>query len=247
MDVILGLIFLFFAVYWGFHWLFQKVIIFEYQRGLRYYKGQSKETLLPGLYWAFTPTTKIVAVEMRPRILKVSPQEILSKDNVALKITLVAKIEVEDPHHAINRVENFEEAIYLEFQLALREIVGKTPVDDFLSEKEKISGEIFKMTSTPIEKLGVRLHSVDIKDVILPADFKKILAETVRARKEGLALLERARGEMAALRKLANAAKMLEDNPQLLQLRLVQEMGESKGNSLVINLDGNKTIPLTKS
>ena len=125
-------------------------------------------------------------------------------------------------------------ALHLELQIALREIISSTEIDDILAKRQEIGTELFNRTGAKVGALGLRLLSVGLKDIMFPGDLKKMFVQLVQARKEGQAALERARGETAALRSLANAAKMVEDNPMLLQLRLLQALGEGSGNSIVI-------------
>src|SRR5206468_12805124 len=124
---------------------------------------------------------------------------------------------------AINEVENYTLSTYTVLQVALREVVGAMTVDDVISGRNEIGPEVLRRSSEAVRKLGVELEAVDVKDLMLPAPTKRLLSQVVDARQKGLAALEKARGETAALRSLANAARMVEANPALLQLRLLQQ------------------------
>ena len=214
--------------------LFKRITVLEYERGLKYSKGKFTEVLQPGQYWMFTYYTSIDKVDIRPRYVPVPGQEVLSSDGVTLKVSLAAKYEVADPDTCINRVEDYEGALYLELQLALREIVGTATIDEVLEKRPAFAGRLLELTKEKVQKLGLNLLDVNVKDIMFPGPLKEMFAQIVNARKEGQAALERARGEAAALRSLANAAKMLESNPALMQLRLIQAIGGSSGNTVVL-------------
>ncbi len=214
----------------------RRVTIFEYERGLKYYKGKFKEIIQPGQYWYTPLNSDIRKVDIRPCVVPITGQEVLSSDGITLKISLAAKYQLVDPNIAINRIQNYQEALYLELQLALREIIGTSVIDDILEKRNEFSNKLMELTEGKIQDLGLELLSINIKDIMFPGQLKQIFAQVVKARKEGLAALERARGETAALRKLANAAKMIDSNPNLMQLRLIQLISESSGNTLVLGM-----------
>ncbi|MBI5959554.1 MAG: hypothetical protein HY866_12510, partial [Chloroflexi bacterium] len=133
-----------------------------------------------------------------------------------------------------NETEDYEQALYLLVQLQLRDIVGELAIDDLLARRREISTTLQTGVTAQAAQMGIALIMVGIKDIMFPGELKTIFAQIVSARKEGLASLERARGETAALRSLANAAKLLEDNPALLQLRLIQSLSTGDGNTVVL-------------
>lgn len=220
-----------------------RITVFEYQRGLLYTDGIFRRVLTPGAYWCFTPRTTITRLDLRPRFVSISGQEVLSADNVGLKLSLAAKFQIVDPLKAAHNSDNYEAALYLELQLALRELVGAVKIDELLDKRQELSAQLFERAAPAIQALGLELLSVNVKDVMFPGDLKRIFAQVVKAQKEGLAALERARGESAALRNLANAARMLEQNPALMQLRLLQTVGDGSGNTVVLGLNP-QTLPL---
>ena len=214
----------------------RRTTVLEYERGLKYVKGRFTSVLGPGQYWHIPLFTMIQKLDVRPRFVSIVGQEVLSSDGVTLKISLAANFEIIDSNVAINRVKSFQEALYLELQLALREIDGAVDIDTVLDSRNELSRKLMEMTEPKAVDLGLKLISVNLKDIMFPGKLKEIFAHVVNARKEGLAALEKARGETAALRSLANAAKMLESNPNLMQLRLVQALGEASGNTLVLGM-----------
>jgi regulator of protease activity HflC (stomatin/prohibitin superfamily) len=131
---------------------------------------------------------------------------------------------------------NYAQALYLLLQLAVRELISTSKADELLENRAAFAEKIRVLAEPQVQRLGLKLLTADLKDLMISGDLKKSFAQVVKARKEGEAALERARGETAALRSLANAARMLQDNPQLVQLRMLQAMGESGGNTLVVGL-----------
>ena len=228
-----------------FGFFFRHAIIVEYQRGLLYRKGKFVKVLEPGAYWYRRQTTEIKAVDVRLKNVTVPGQEVLSADSVALKVSLAAMFEVNDPATAVNQVENFQEALYMELQTSLRDIVSAAKIDELFEKRAELSKQLMVSTEPKVGRFGLKLHSVSVKDITFPGELKKIFSQVVKAQKEGLASLERARGETAALRNLANAAKMVDDNPSLMQLRMLQSFGEGSGNTLVLGMPAQGTpLPL---
>jgi regulator of protease activity HflC (stomatin/prohibitin superfamily) len=224
---------------------FKRVLVYEYQRGLKYKKGRYVATLDPGLHWISAATSSIFAVDIRPEFITIPGQDVLTNDGVSIKISLAAEFQVTDPNLAVNKTGNFRGNLYLVLQMGLREIVGKEKIDALLENRAGIGAKLVEMTRAKASDMGVKLISADIKDMMFAGEMKKAFAQVVKAQKEGQAALERARGETAALRSLANAARTMDDNPNLLQLRALQALADSSGNTLVLGLP-NSTLPLTR-
>jgi regulator of protease activity HflC (stomatin/prohibitin superfamily) len=221
----------------------RRVTIFEYEQGLRYRGGRFAGVLGAGPHWIYRPTTVIHKVDVRPRFASLGGQEILSSDGVTLKVTIAARYEIADASIAINKVQNYQEALYLTLQLALREIVSQATIDEVLTRRDQFAERLRERTAAEIDTFGLRLLSVNIKDIMFPGELKKMFAQVVQAQKDGQAALERARGETAALRSLANAAQLVEANPALLQLRLLQQLSSSSGHTIVLGFP-DSSIPL---
>jgi regulator of protease activity HflC (stomatin/prohibitin superfamily) len=237
--IIAALIFLKFGV--------KRVTVLEYEKGLKYVKGKFKTVMDAGQYWYMPFFTVIQKLDIRPRFVSITGQEVLSSDGVSLKVSLAANFEIADADVAINKVQSFQEALYLELQLALREILGSADIDTVLNSRNELGKRLMDLTEPKVNDLGLKLISVNLKDIMFPGKLKEIFAQVVNARKEGLAALEKARGETAALRNLANAAKMIEGNPNLMQLRLVQALGQSSGNTLILGMPSNATpVPVSR-
>lgn len=224
---------------------FKHVTIFEHQKGLKYSRGRHAGTLGAGQYWILPAYTSIVPVDIRPEFITIPGQDVISADGVTLKISLAAEYEVADPHQAINKTANYRNALYLTLQMALREIVTTEKIDDLMQNRSTIGKKLMESSATKAKEFGVNLKQVDVKDVMFAGEMKRAYAQVVKAQKEGQAALERARGETAALRNLANAARVMDDNPNLLQLRALQAFSDSPGNTLVFGLP-NSAVPIAK-
>lgn len=224
----------------------KRITVFEYQKGLKYRRGRYVATLDPGAYWVVSTFATILPVDVRAEFITIQGQDVLSADGVTLKISLAAEFEISDPNIAVNKNANCRTSLYLSLQMALREIVGKERIDVLLENRAGISGKLMDLVSAKASALGLKLISAGVKDIMFPGEMKKAFAQVIKAQKDGLAALERARGETAALRHLANAARSLDDNPNLLQLRALQTLGESSGNTLVLGVP-NGAVPIVKS
>src|SRR5713226_3863089 len=223
----------------------RRVTIYEYQKGLKYTKGRYVSTLNAGQYWVFSTFSSIVPVDIRPQFVTIQGQDLLSADGVTLKVSLAAEFQVADPNVAINKNASFQNSLYLTLQMAVREIVGKEKIDSLIENRAGFSSKLMELTSGKATEFGLKLISADIKDIMFPGEMKKAFAQVVKAQKEGQATLEKARGETAALRSLANAARMMDDNPNLLQLRALQALADSGGNTLVLGLPSG-SVPLVE-
>jgi len=215
------------------------IIVYEFERGLKYRKGKFVGVLNAGRYCIFSRSTTVNKIDVRPKFISVSGQEVLSSDSVTLKVSVTARYEIIDPNIAVNKIENYTEAFYAIVQLAIRDIIGSMKIDEILEQRVALNQKLMELTVSKAEELGIKIQLIGIKDIMFPGELKKIFAKVVEAQKEGLAALERARGETAALRNLANVSKVLEDNPALIQLRALQ----STGNTIVIGV-GCTIVPV---
>lgn len=230
----------------GVRLLFRGAIVMEYQAGLLYASGKFARRLGPGRHWLFRPTQTITRVDLRPKLVAVPGQEVIAADGVSFRLSLACRYHVAEPETAINKVEDYQQALYQVLQLSLREIVATSTGDEMLRGRREIGERLVTLASTPAREFGLHLDAVNLKDITLPGELKKIYSQVVLAQKEGQAALERARGETAALRNLANAAKMLDNNPALMQLRLIQQLGASTGNTIVLGVPANSNpIPIS--
>lgn len=225
--------------------LLARVTIFEYQRGLLYRYGRFKSLLGPGTHWIFRPATAVQTVDVRETLLPLTGQELVSADGVSIKISLAARYRVVDPVKAINNVAGYLMVLHSLLQVSLREVVGQRPIDQLLQQRDEIGAETLARATGPASELGVELLRVDAKDLMFSGPMKRIFSQVVEARQQGLAALEKARGETAALRNLANAARLVEERPALMQLRLLQQIAGSSGNTVILGMPSTSTpIPI---
>jgi regulator of protease activity HflC (stomatin/prohibitin superfamily) len=213
--------------------------------GLLYHKGKFVEVLGAGRHIRWGRHYSVNAQDLRKTSLVVAGQEVLTADNVGLKVSLVVVYQVVDAVKAAHETQNWQGDLYHAAQLALRGVVGGVAVEALLSQRLEIGAQLLARVQPEAAKIGVNVHSVEVKDVMFPAELKRAFAEVLKSKQEGQAALERARGESAALRNLANAAKLLEGNPALLNLRLMQSLSaaQTAGNTLVLGMPGG-FVPL---
>jgi regulator of protease activity HflC (stomatin/prohibitin superfamily) len=240
MDIIFSLLFIaaIIGLSIGFLYIlgsFKQITIFDYERGVVYRRGRFHRILSAGAYWLFTRIDTIQKIDIRTRFLTIPGQEILSSDNISVKVSIALSFRVDDPQKALSSTANYTEALYLIMQLGMRDLFSATPIESLLAERPAMSKKLFEETKDKVSEIGLTLLSADLKDFMFPGEMKNLFAQIVGARNEGLAALERARGESAALRNLANAAKMLENNPALMQLRILQTLEKKSGNTIILS------------
>jgi len=219
------------------------VTVFEYERGLRFVRGTLRGELDAGRYRYLRGRTVIRTFDLRSTQVAVAGQEILSKDGVAVKVSMSVTYRIANPRTAVMAVADYAGTLYAELQQALRTAVSTADIEALLTNRGEIGPQILAQCQPGAERLGLVLEQVAVRDLTFPGELKKLFTQVVKARQEGLATLERARGETAALRNLANAASMIERNPQLLQLRALQVAEQQQGATLVFGMPGGMPIP----
>ncbi len=221
---------------------FRTTTVFEHQRALRFVRGRYAGDRGPGRY-RHLRSTQYWLVDTRATLLTVAGQEAPSADGVAVRASLLAVYRVADARVAMLSSSNYAASLHAYLQLALRTVVASHPVEELMAGRGPLDAELLVASRDPARLVGVELESVAIRDLSLSSELKSAFANVVKARQEGLAALERARGETAALRNLANAAQSLERNPALLQLRVLHALGQQPGARLVLNFPG---VPSTE-
>lgn len=208
------------------------VTVYQWERTLLFRHGVLVATLEPGRHrrWGSGYTARVV--DIRPAVLQVPTQEVPTADGVTVKVTVAGQVTVTDPVAYVTATQDVYAALYLAVQVALRQLVSQVSVEEMLAGREELGVRLTEGVRG-LENLGVALERLELKDVILPADLKRAQGEVLIARAQGLASLERARGETAALRNLANAARMCADNPVLLQLRLLEQLSSGPSHTVV--------------
>lgn len=194
--------------------------------GLLIVNGQFVREVTPGVhaYWRFQRTAKVELIDKRVQTMEVQGQEILTRDKVSLRVNLTALWQVVDPVKARRELQNVVEFVYKEMQFALREAVGTRTLDELLAGKGALDGEVETSVRARVEAHGVAIHSVGIKDVILPGDMKEIMNRVVAAEKAAQANLIKRREETAATRSLLNTARLMDENPTLMRLKELETL-----------------------
>ncbi|MBX9687194.1 MAG: slipin family protein [Candidatus Obscuribacterales bacterium] len=208
----------------------KKIIVWEYQQGLLYRNGAFKKTLGAGAYWIWSPNDSLVVLDSRRQTITLSGQEIITADNVGVKLSMLLTYRIADAAKATNQSSSWYQELYGFAQLAARDVLSNMTVEDLLKARSSLGDQLLEMVKPQAETVGIELSLLQIKDLVLPAEIRKIFGDVLRAQKEGIAALERARGEHAALRSLANAARILENNPALMNLRVLQALTAQGGN-----------------
>lgn len=211
----------------------RRFVVAEWERGVLFEDGRRVGELGPGAHRRWARSATLRRVDLRPWILDVPTQEVPTADGLTVKVTVAGRARVVDPVAYVTASQDSAAALYLQAQIAAREVVAGTTVEQLVAARQAVGDALTDAVGGTAE-VGVTVERLELKDVILPGELKKAQAELLVARAQGLAALERARGETAALRNLANAASLLKDNPALLQLRLVQQLAATTGHTVVI-------------
>jgi regulator of protease activity HflC (stomatin/prohibitin superfamily) len=225
----------------------RRLAVSDHECVLLYRHGRFLRRLDAGRHRLWGTGHAIHRVDLRKATLTLSGQEVLTADNVGLKISLALTWQISDPVKALHEVQNWHDSLYQTVQLTLRSVIAAQTSETLLEKRLEIGAQLHANAAPEAEKIGITLSALAVKDVMLPADLKKLFSEVLKAKQEGIAALERARGETAALRNLANAAKMLEGNPSLQNLRLLQTMAAAgqSGSTFVWGLS-NGFVPALK-
>jgi regulator of protease activity HflC (stomatin/prohibitin superfamily) len=225
-------------------WLLVNIfkILKQYERGVIFTLGRvsvDHGVKGPGLIILWPGIQKIVRVSLRTVTMDVPSQDIITKDNVTVKVNAVVYFRVIDPKKAIIEVEDFYYATSLIAQTTLRSILGQNALDDLLSNREAINAELQKVIDLQTEPWGIKVTTVEVKNVDLPAEMQRAIAIQAQAERERRAKIIHAEGELQASHKLAEAADVISRNPTALQLRYLQtltEIGTEKNTTIVFPL-----------
>jgi regulator of protease activity HflC (stomatin/prohibitin superfamily) len=222
-------------------------VLREYERGVIFRLGRLIAQKGPGLILLIPIIDKMVRVDLRTVTLNVPPQEVITKDNVTVRVTAVAYFRVIDPNRAITEVENFLLATSQISQTTLRSVLGKAELDALLGERERLNTELQQIIDEQTEPWGVKVTTVEVKDVELPAEMQRAIARQAEAERERRAKIIAADGEFQAADKLAQAAEVISRNPATLQLRYLQtllELGVNQNSTIVFPLPIDLVRPM---
>ena len=201
-------------------------ILNEYERGVIFRLGRVIRAKGPGIIILIPIVDKMVRVSMRLVAMDVDPQDVITKDNVSVKVNAVIYFRVIDPIKAIIEVENYKYAMSQLAQTTLRSVCGQTELDDLLSEREKINSKLQEILDTHTDPWGIKVATVEVKHIDLPQEMQRSMAKQAEAERERRAKIINAEGEFQAAKKLAEAAKIIHLHPVALQLRYLQTMRE---------------------
>jgi regulator of protease activity HflC (stomatin/prohibitin superfamily) len=211
-------------------------ILNEYERGVIFRLGRVITAKGPGLIILIPVIDKIVKVSLRLVAMDVDPQDVITRDNVSVKVNAVIYFRVIDPTKAIIEVENYTYAMSQLAQTTLRSVCGQAELDELLSERDKINSELQEILDTHTDPWGIKVATVELKHIDLPQEMQRAMARQAEAERERRAKVINAEGEYQAANKLAKASEIIEKHPTALQLRYLQTMNEmsTESNSTVI-------------
>ena len=201
-------------------------ILREYERGVIFRLGKLQGAKGPGLIFLIPVVDRMVRMDLRVVTIDVPKQEIMTRDNVPATVDAVVYFRVVDPNAAVVKVENFGKATSLIAQTTLRSVLGQSPLDDLLSQRDIINQRLQEIIDKQTEPWGVKVTSVEVKEVALPESMKRAMAKQAEAERERRAKVVNAEGEFQAAEKMVQAAAMIAKEPIALQLRYLQTMRE---------------------
>jgi regulator of protease activity HflC (stomatin/prohibitin superfamily) len=201
-------------------------ILREYERGVVFRLGRLIAQKGPGLIFLVPIIDKMVRVSLRTVVLDVPPQDVITQDNVSIKVNAVVYFRVLDPRNAIVQVENYLAATSQISQTTLRSVLGQSELDDLLSQREKINHKLQQIIDANTEPWGVKVSNVEVKQIDLPQEMQRAMAKQAEAERERRSKVIAAEGEYQASQRLSDAAKILSDQPSALTLRYLQTLRE---------------------
>jgi len=211
-------------------------ILPEYERGVLFRLGRMVGVRGPGLFFIIPGVDRLVRVSLRTVVFEVPPQDVITRDNVTVKVSAVVYFRVMEPQKAIVEVEDYLYATSQLSQTTLRSVLGQVELDELLSNREKINRELQEILDRHTGPWGVKVANVEVKNIDLPHEMQRAIARQAEAERERRAKIIHAEGELQASEKLAQAAKVLAVEPTALQLRYLQTLAEiaSEKNSTTI-------------
>jgi regulator of protease activity HflC (stomatin/prohibitin superfamily) len=205
-------------------------ILREYERGVVFFLGRFHRVMGPGLIIIIPGVQQMVRVDLRTRVFDVPPQDVITRDNVSVKVNAVVYLRVVDPQLAIIQVANFSEATSQLSQTTLRAVLGKHELDQLLAEREKLNDAIQEVLDKQTDAWGIKVSNVEIKHVDLNENMVRAIARQAEAERERRAKVIHAEGELQASEKLLQAAQMLAQRSEAMQLRYLQTLTQIAGD-----------------
>jgi regulator of protease activity HflC (stomatin/prohibitin superfamily) len=212
-------------------------ILREYERGVIFRLGRLlPEPKGPGIIFVFYPIDRIVRVSLRLLVMDVPPQDVITRDNVSVKVNAVIYFRVMEANKAVVEVEDYLFATSQMAQTTLRSILGQAELDELLSARDKLNKEIQDILDRHTDPWGIKVSSVEIKHVDLPTEMQRSIARQAEAERERRAKVISATGDFQAAEKFADAARLMEEHPMAMQMRFLQSLSEvaSEKNSTIV-------------
>lgn len=211
-------------------------VIREWDRGVLFRLGRFDHVKMPGIRFVWPFVDKLIIIDTRVVTMDVPKQEIITRDNVSVMVDAVVFFQVVSAEFAITKVENWVKATSLQAQTTLRSVIGQAELDELLSEREKINMRLQAIIDEATEPWGIKVVSVEVRDVILPESMKRSMANQAETERDRRAKVINAEGEFQAAQKLAEAAEIISKHPQALQLRFLQTLTEvgAENNSTIV-------------
>ena len=234
MDLFLGIIILVIVII-----LASIKQINEYERGIKFTLGKFSSTMEPGWNLVFPIFQSYSKVDIRTKAVDVPEQEAITKDNVSIRINAVLYYKIFDAAKAIIAVENFNYAVSQLAQTTMRNIVGSVTLDELLSQRDKISSEICKIVDEATDPWGIKVENVELKDIALPEEMKRVIAKVAEAEREKQAVITKAEGEVEASNNLAKAAETMSKVDGALHLRTlstINDISSDQSNTVIFCL-----------
>ena len=211
----------------------------EYERGIKFTKGKFSKIMNPGWNLVLPIFQSFKKVDIRVRAVDVPEQDAITKDNVSVRINAVIYYKIFDASKAILEVENYHYAVSQLAQTTMRNAVGEVSLDELLSEREVISQKICEIIDKATDPWGIKVENVELKDVALPEEMKRVIARVAEAEREKEAVITKAKGEVEASKNLAIAAETLASNPVSVHLRTLEtinDLSSDQSNTIVFAL-----------
>ncbi|MDP8966829.1 MAG: slipin family protein [Cyanobacteriota bacterium] len=216
----------------------------EYERGVIFRLGRVKGIKGPGMYWIMPYIDQKTQVDIRTKTVNIEPQETITADGVTIKVNAVLYYRLLDPSKAINKVENYNLAVYQTALTTLRNVVGQNILDDVLQNRDKINVKVQEIVDEITEPWGIVIERVEMKDVEIPTSMQRAMAKEAEAIREKRARIIKASAEQEASIKLSEASRLIVDNPVALELRRLQmltEIGAENNTTTLIMLPSDFT------
>ena len=201
-------------------------ILMEYERGVVFFLGKFQTVKGPGLVIVLPIVQRLIRVNLQTVTMEVPAQDVITRDNVSVKVNAVVFVRVVDPQRAVLAVQDYLYSTSQIAQTTLRSVLGQSQLDDLLSKREEINAELQRIIDQQTEPWGVKVSAVEVKNVDLPQEMQRAIARQAEAERERRAKVIHAEGEFQAAQKLADAAMVISQNPAALQLRYLQTLVE---------------------